>query len=47
MNSNLTIKINKIIIEEAKEFAKNNQVNLSSLVENHLKSLIQKEKKIL
>ncbi len=42
MNSKLTLSINQMVIEEAKEYAKSNGKSLSSIVEEYLKSLTQK-----
>jgi len=44
MDSKLTLKLNKSVIEQAKEYAKEHQVSLSRLIENYLASLTQKEK---
>lgn len=44
MDSKLTLKLNKSVIEQAKDYAKKNQVSLSRLIENYLASLTQKEK---
>jgi hypothetical protein len=43
MDSKLTLKLDKSVIEQAKEYAKNNQVSLSRLIENYLASLTQKK----
>lgn len=40
MNTKLTLNIDKSIIEEAKYYAKQNQVSLSKLIENYLDSLV-------
>jgi len=45
MNTKLTLNLNKSVIEEAKSYAKENQVSLSKLIENYLKSIIKKEDK--
>lgn len=44
MDSKLTLKLDKSVIERAKEYAKKNQVSLSRLIENYLASLTQKDK---
>lgn len=44
MDSKLTLKLDKSVIEQAKEYAKKNQVSLSRLFENYLASLTQKDK---
>lgn len=43
MDTKLTLKLDKSVIEPAKEYAKKNQVSLSRLIENYLASLIQKD----
>lgn len=45
MNTKLTLNLNKSIIESAKDYAKDNSVSLSKLIENYLKSLTNKETK--
>jgi hypothetical protein len=42
MDSKLTLKLNKKIIEKAKSFAKKNNTSLSNLVENYFEILIQR-----
>ena len=42
MNTKLTLNIDKDIIEEAKSYAKENNVSLSKLIENYLNSLTNK-----
>ena len=39
MNSKLTLNLNKNIIENAKDYAKDNRTSLSKLIENYLNSL--------
>ncbi|MGI5975503.1 MAG: DUF6364 family protein [Paludibacter sp.] len=41
MNTKLTLNLDKNIIEEAKVYAKKNQVSLSMLIENYLNSLVK------
>jgi len=43
MNSKLTLSINQVVIEEAKEYAKLSGKSLSSIVEEYLKSLAKKK----
>jgi len=43
MNTKLTLNIDQTIIEEAKFYAKTNNVSLSNLIENYLQSLTQKQ----
>jgi hypothetical protein len=45
MNTKLTLNLNGHIIETAKDYAKNNSVSLSQLIENYLRSLTKKDKK--
>lgn len=45
MNTKLTLNLNKAIIEEAKSYAKSNNVSLSKLIENYLNSLVTKNNK--
>ncbi len=39
MDKKLTLSLNASIIEEAKAYAKENQVSLSRIIEHYLKSL--------
>ncbi len=45
MNTKLTLNLDKKVIEEAKTYAKNNQVSLSKLIENYLNSLTKQSEK--
>ena len=45
MNTKLTLNLNKSIIENAKNYAKENSVSLSKLIENYLNSLTKKQEK--
>lgn len=45
MNTKLTLNLNKSIIESAKNYAKENSVSLSKLIENYLNSLTKKQQK--
>lgn len=45
MNTKLTLNLNKNVIEQAKNYAKDNRVSLSKLIENYLNSLTKKIKK--
>ena len=45
MNTKLTLSLNKNIIEEAKIYAKENQISLSKLIENYLNSLVKTRQK--
>lgn len=43
MNKRLTLSLNERVIEQAKVYAKNNQISLSKLVESYLRSLVAKQ----
>ncbi|HRZ97398.1 MAG TPA: DUF6364 family protein [Paludibacter sp.] len=43
MNTKLTLNLDKVIIEEAKVYAKSNKLSLSKLIENYLHSLTYKK----
>ena len=45
MDTKLTLKLDKKIIESAKEYAAEQKVSVSSIVESYFKTLITKEKK--
>ncbi len=45
MNTKLTLNLDKNIIDEAKSYAKKNQVSLSKLIENYLNSLVRTSNK--
>jgi len=45
MNQKLTLSLKKSVIEEAKEYAKQNHISLSRLFESYLQSLIEKKTK--
>ncbi|WP_299665306.1 DUF6364 family protein [uncultured Polaribacter sp.] len=45
MDSKLTLKLDKTVIEQAKEYAKEHQTSLSRLIESYLALLTSKEKK--
>ena len=45
VNTKLTLNLNKSIIENAKDYAKDNSISLSKLIENYLNSLTNKESK--
>ena len=44
MNTKLTLNLDKSIIEEAKSYAKKDNVSLSKLIENYLNSLTKTSK---
>jgi len=45
MDTKLTLKINKLIIERAKKYAKQRETSLSKMIENYLQALTSKEEK--
>ncbi|MCH7409870.1 DUF6364 family protein [Belliella sp. DSM 111904] len=45
MSTKLTLTIDKSVIEKAKDYAKNQNLSLSGLIENYLESLTSKEEK--
>ena len=44
MDTKLTLSLDKIIIEQAKTYAKSNKVSLSKLIESYLATLTNKDK---
>jgi len=44
MNTKLTLNLNKVVIEQAKTYAKLNKVSLSKLIESYLSTLTSKYK---
>lgn len=46
MSYRITVKLDKDLIESAKQFAKKQNRSLSSLVEDHLKSLLEEHQKL-
>lgn len=44
MDTKLTLKLDKVVIEQAKEYASSNKRSLSRIIESYLKSLINQEK---
>ena len=45
MKTKLTLNLDKELIDDAKTYAKENQVSLSKLIENYLHSLTKRSKK--
>ena len=43
MNTKLTLNLNKSVIKRAKDYAKENRVSLSKLIESYLNSLTKKQ----
>jgi len=43
MDSKLTLNVDKIVIEQAKEYAKTHHISLSRLIESYLSSLVAKK----
>jgi len=44
MDTKLTLKLDKFVIEQAKEYAASNNRSLSKIIESYLKSLINRDK---
>jgi hypothetical protein len=44
MDTKLTLKLDKLVIEQAKEYASSNKRSLSRIIETYLKSLVNQEK---
>ncbi len=42
MNTKLTLKLDKLVIEQAKEYASSHKRSLSKIIEAYLKSLVTK-----
>lgn len=48
MDSKLTLKLNESVIERAKQYAKENNVSLSRMIESYLKAVtVRKKNKII
>lgn len=45
MDSKLTLKLDKFVIEQAKEYASTHKRSLSRIIETYLKSLINQDKR--
>lgn len=45
MDTKLTLKLDKFVIEQAKEYASNQKRSLSRIIESYLKSLINRDNK--
>nr|WP_321453069.1 DUF6364 family protein [uncultured Carboxylicivirga sp.] len=45
MDAKLTLKLDKFVIDKAKEYASSHKRSLSRMIESYLKSLIDKENK--
>lgn len=44
MDKKLTLSLNKMIIESAKDYAKSNNISLSKLIESYLTTLTQRKR---
>jgi hypothetical protein len=44
MDTKLTLKLDKYVIDEAKRYAKKRNISLSRIVETYFKSLLEKKK---
>lgn len=45
MDSKLTLKLNISVIEQAKQYAKENNISLSRMIENYLQAITERENK--
>ncbi len=45
MDTKLTLKLDKFVIEQAKEYASSHKRSLSRIIESYLRSLINRDKK--
>ncbi len=45
MDAKLTLKLDKLVIDKAKEYASSHKKSLSRMIESYLKSLIDKDSK--
>lgn len=45
MDSKLTLKLNVSVIEQAKKYAKDNNISLSRMIENYLQAITERENK--
>lgn len=45
MDAKLTLKLDKLIIESAKEYAKEKNISLSKMIENYLQAITNKRNK--
>jgi hypothetical protein len=45
MDTKLTLNVDKLVIEQAKEYAKSHKISLSQLIESYLSSIINKKNK--
>lgn len=46
METKLTLKLNKSIIEEAKKYSKDKNVSLSKMIENYLKTVTKNQSEV-
>lgn len=46
MNSKLTLKLNRVVIERAKQYAKDHNQSLSKLIENYLQAITVEKAKV-
>jgi len=45
MDTKLTLNVDKLVIEQAKKYAKSHKISLSQLIESYLSSIINKKHK--
>jgi hypothetical protein len=47
MDTKLTLKLDELIIEQAKNYAKSNNISLSKLIESYLQTLTSKKQRTI
>ena len=47
MDSKLTLKLNESVIEQAKQYAKKNNISLSRMIENYLQAVTARKQHII
>ena len=45
MDTKLTLKLNESVIEQAKQYAKENNISLSKMIENYLQAITERKNK--
>ena len=47
MDSKLTLKLNESVIEQAKQYAKKNNISLSRMIENYLQAVTVRKENVM
>ncbi len=47
MDSKLTLKLNESVIEQAKQYAKENNISLSRMIENYLQAVTVRKENVM